>query len=480
VNQADPARKVARESCPVEPLPGPLPGSFFRPTRCLPCWSMTPNPTARPFVRQRATGPFWYAKWSRKGQPVIRALGRAWVEPDGNGGWRRRRGRAPAGVLTEARACQQMLELVREHDTEQTLLERDAEERRRRGVSFRELAHEYLRWLEDVKGAKPSTLRDHRFLLAEPGRAHRRGRGVSRGLIMATLGDRPAREVTTRDVEDLLRSVSSTGVAPRTVNKVRQLVCAIINYGMRPSTYALPANPAEHADRRREPDPAPLAFYSPEQVEALARALANGHHRNTSRPAPCQDEIIARTREDAQDAEIVRLAAYAGLRRGELVALRWRDVDFASRKIIVRRALSGATELKSTKSRRAREVPLPDQAAAALERLSRRGEFTGPDDYVFVNRLGRGLDPSALRRRYERARDAADLEPLKFHGLRHTYGSLLVAGGVDLPSVKAALGHSRITTTERYLHARPAGELAERFTRALAGAAVPLELPRAA
>jgi integrase len=67
---------------------------------------------------------------------------------------------------------------------------------------------------------------------------------------------------------------------------------------------------------------------------------------------------------------------------------------------------------------------------------------------------------------------------LRFHDLRHTYGSLLVAGGIDLPSVKAAMGHSRITTTERYLHARPAAELADRFTRALAGA--PAEVAAAA
>jgi hypothetical protein len=85
------------------------------------------------------------------------------------------------------------------------------------------------------------------------------------------------------------------------------------------------------------------------------------------------------------------------------------------------------------------------------------------------SRLGRRLDGSALRRRVERARDAAGLRALRFHDLRHTYGSLLVAGGVDLASVKAAMGHSRITTTERYLHARSAGELADRFTRALAG-----------
>ena len=430
---------------------------------------MSPNPTSRPYIRQRSTGPFWYAKWSRNGQPVIRALGRAWAEPDGNGGWRLRRGRAPEGVLTEAEAAVRMMALVRDHDAEQALLEQDADERRRRGIAFRELAGEYLDWLEHIKGAKPSTLRDHRLLLAEPGSAYRRGHGRSRGLVMGALGDRPAREVTTRDVEDLLRSVAATGVAARTVNKTRQLVCAIFNYGMRPSTYGLASNPVAFADRRAEPQRGPLAFYSPEQIEELARSLAAGAHRDPSRPAVGDDEVLARALEDAQDAELVRVAAYAGLRRGELVALRWRDVDFAGRKIIVRRSLSGATEVRSTKSRRAREVPLPAQASSALDSLSQRGEFTGADDYVFCSRLGRRLDPSAMRRRFERARDAAGLELLRFHDLRHTYGSLLVAGGIDLASVKAAMGHSRITTTERYLNARPAGELADRFTQALGG-----------
>src|SRR5436305_3285736 len=118
------------------------------------------------------------------------ANGRAWVDSDGNGGWRRRRGRSPEGLLTEAEAAERMLALVREHDADQTLTERDAEERRRRGVTFRELAGEYLEWLEHVKGAKPSTLRDHRLVLAEPGQAYRRGKGTSRGTVMVALGDR--------------------------------------------------------------------------------------------------------------------------------------------------------------------------------------------------------------------------------------------------------------------------------------------------
>ena len=69
-------------------------------------------------------------------------------------------------------------------------------------------------------------------------------------------------------------------------------------------------------------------------------------------------------------------------------------------------------------------------------RFSQREDFVSPDDYVFCNALGRRLDGSALRRRYKRARDAAGLRPLRWHDLRHTFGSLLVAGGVDLVSIK--------------------------------------------
>ena|SRR5581483_6161484 len=195
---------------------------------------------------------------------------------------------------------------------------------------------------------------------------------------MAALGDRPAREITTRDVETLLRSVAATGVAPRTVNGTLEIVSATFNYGMRASTYALSANPAAATDRRRMPEAGPLAFYSPDEIEALARSLAAGSHRDSRTPAVSEEEAEARAGQDVQDAELIRVAAYAGLGRGELVALRRCDVEFARHKITVRRAVSGDVEVRSTKSRRVREVPLPDQAAAALERLSRRGDSYEP------------------------------------------------------------------------------------------------------
>ena len=337
-------------------------------------------------------------------------------------------------------------------------------------MTFREVAYEYLHWLEHVRDAKPSTLLDHGYLLVEPGTPHRRGTGTHGGQIMKALGDRPAAEIATREINKLLVTVASRGIAARTINRHRQLIGAVFSYGCREATFALPRNPGLAADRRLEPEPDLLDFYSPEEVEALARALAAGLHRDPNAPPVSDEEARARAAEDRQDAEIIRLAAYAGLRRGELVALRWRDVYFGLRKLVVSRTISANVESTSTKSRRAREVPLPDQAAGALDRLSQRGDFTGPDDFVFVNRLGRRLDDSAVRRRMDRARERAGLRPLRFHDLRHTYGSLLVGGGIDLASVKAAMGHSRITTTERYLHARSAGALADRFTQALAPA----------
>jgi integrase len=169
--------------------------------------------------------------------------------------------------------------------------------------------------------------------------------------------------------------------------------------------------------------------------------------------------------EDHRDGEAVRVAAYSGLRLGELLALRWRDVDWTGSALTISRSLSSGVE-GTTKTGQIRRVPMADQAAAALDRLSQRQDFVSPDDYVFCNAFGRPLDGSALRRRYKRARDAAGLRQLRWHDLRHTFGSLLVAGGVDLVSIKDAMGHSQLTTTSRYLHARPATERAAAFTAA--------------
>jgi integrase len=343
--------------------------------------------------------------------------------------------------------------------------ERVAQERLTRGVTFREVAHSYMRWLADVAGAKPSTLRDRETVLGEPGVPRKRGEGTTLGHVMGALGERPAEKITTREIDELLATISATGASASTVNKYRSAVSTVFNYGCKRSTFALPSNPVTGADKRREPAQAPLVFYSPEEIEVIARALAGGQHRDPGYPAVNDGERLARQVEGQQDAEMVRVAAYAGLRRGELLALRWRDIDFAGSALTIARAMSAGVE-SSTKSGRVRRVPLADQAAGALDRMSRRDHFTSPDDLVFCNVFGGPLDGSALRRRYKRAQHAAGVRPLRFHDLRHTFGSLLAARGVDVVTIQKAMGHSALSTTSRYLHARPASEQAQAFTAA--------------
>jgi integrase len=132
--------------------------------------------------------------------------------------------------------------------------------------------------------------------------------------------------------------------------------------------------------------------------------------------------------------------------------------------MLVRRSLSAGVETEP-KGRRSRYVPLPDPALSALARLGARDEFTGEDDYVVCNRWGRHLDDSALRRRYQRGCEVAGLRRVKLHGLRHAAGSIL-ARVADPVFVRDYLGHSKLSTTDRYVSAKHRPEDFERLNRA--------------
>ena len=420
-------------------------------------------------MRRGADGqPFYEAKWRRAGRQLKRRIGSAWLVPGVDGSWQPRRGRVPAGYFDEIRAAVRMTELIAEHDAEESAVEERERDRKARGVTVRELAAEWLEYLAHEKGAKPSTLVDYGYLLREPGVPYSRGGGISLGRIMRAFGDVRVRDVTTPQIATFLRELDRSGVSPRSVNKHRQVLAAMFAYASREDTYALPANPVSATSKRREMPPAVLDFYEPEEIEALARSAFAGVHRGRPVYGLDADELVWRAWEDRQDAELYRVAAYTGMRLGELLALRWEDVDLNGRRLIVHRAVSADVE-GPTKSWQARALPLADPAAAALARLAARDDYTGRNDYVFCSRLGRRLDPSALRRRYGAARHAAGLRPLRFHALRHAAGSL-VAREAGAHFVQAFLGHSRLSTTERYLHAKSRPQDVDVLNRAFAGA----------
>lgn len=153
----------------------------------------------------------------------------------------------------------------------------------------------------------------------------------------------------------------------------------------------LPANPVASVEKYRQRSSGDIDVFSPEEVMALVRATGS-----------------------EQDAAIFLTAAFTGLRRGELLALRWRDVDFAGSVVRVR-ASYAAGELTTPKSGKVRSVPLAPEVATTLARLGQRPNWTSDDDLVFPGEAGDYLDGSALRRRYAAARGWAGLRSLRFH-----------------------------------------------------------------
>jgi len=176
---------------------------------------------------------------------------------------------------------------------------------------------------------------------------------------------------------------------------------------------------------------------------------------------------LLRATEDDQQRAIILTAALTGLRRGEVVALTWRDVDFAQNAIRVRANVSRG-QLVTPKSGKVRSVPMVDEVARALDGLSRREHFTADDYPVFVNTVGGRLDASKLTKRYRNAVKRAGIRPLPYHSLRHHFGSMAVRKA-NVVQVQSWMGHSDVRVTSRYLHhasqATDAALLSEAFAR---------------
>lgn len=166
-----------------------------------------------------------------------------------------------------------------------------------------------------------------------------------------------------------------------------------------------------------------------------------------------------------------------GLRRGELLALQWADVDWDRRQVRVSKALEkfeGTLRLKVPKTRASRRVvPLPRLAQQALvaqreyqeHRLHDLCVSVLPETPIF-DTFGSYKDPDAFSLAFYRLMKSLPIPKVRFHDLRHSFGSLLLAAGVDLKVISELLGHSEIgVTANQYLHLLPSvrREAADRF-----------------
>ena len=369
-------------------------------------------PTGHVFRVERTRGPAWYAKDRLPDcRQAQKKLGPAWTE----------RGRPPAGYFSKRLA--------------EDWLRSTLDEARRgvlpgmvkTGATFADAAAEWLRYVEHDRGRKPSTVEGYRAIV--------------RSQLLPEFGERPIEAITTPMVETWISRMDRSA---STRTKALVLLHGIFKRARK--VYDLPTNPVADVERPPMSRSGDIEVFSPEEVMALVRAAA-----------------------DEQDAAIFLTAAFSGLRRGELLALRWRDVDFSGSLIRVR-ASYAAGQVTTPKSGKVRSVPMAPDVAKALAELGTRGFKTGDDDLVFVGRLGSFVDPSALRRRYDAAVKRAGLRRLRFHDLRHTFGTRMIAKA-DIRRVQEWMGHADIQTTMKYLHYVPREDDARLVAEAFASAA---------
>lgn len=355
------------------------------------------QPAPRPifghvFKRKGKRGVVWYAKFRLPdGRQQKKRLGLAWTEKTA----------PPDGYFTKGKAQAHLDELLRQ--TRDGSLPGLVQT----GKTFADAADEWLAYSENVRDCKPSTMRDYRNMAR---------------VLVREFGRRKIESITTQDI-DLW--ISGYGGSNRTRQKYLVCLGSIFKRAMK--VYGLPRNPADLVERPRVRRAAKIDVLRPEEVLALVRAA-----------------------ESDQDAAIFHTAAFAGLRMGELLALRWRDVDFTRRTIHVRENWTQG-ETTTPKGGTERAVPMAEEVAERLARLGQRQHFTTDDDLVFCTPLGQHVGYKSLKERYRAALRAADLrEDFRFHNLRHTFGSTVIRHA-DSREVMEWMGHADLTTTRRYL-----------------------------
>jgi integrase len=238
--------------------------------------------------------------------------------------------------------------------------------------------------------------------------------------LIPALGSRRLDQIGVQEIEAFKAAKLKDEYAPKTVNNFLAVLRKLL-------TVAVDWEKLEHAPKvqwLKIPDPE-FDFFTFEEAERLVGGA----------PGDWKAMIVVGLR--------------TGLRIGELLALRWDDVDLVAGRLVVRRSVSRGL-IGTPKNGRSREIPLSDQALAALKgHRHLRGEL------VFCGESGRLLNRGECKWPLWRACQKAGLRRVGWHALRHTFASHLAMRGVPLKAVQELLGHSTMDMTMRYAHLSP-------------------------
>ena len=261
--------------------------------------------------------------------------------------------------------------------------------------------------------------------------------------------DKPLDRISDADVTRLLVHLRRLGRKPKTIRNIVSTLHSIFELAIRRRW--LTSNPCQA--RRPSGRPAQRRHPIPQS------GRADGGHRPRDRRRVAMGVI---------DRPLYLVAAMTGLRQGELLGLRWIDLDVHALKVRVRQSYVRG-EFKAPKSRRGtRGVPLADRLVNELAALAAVTAFHDEDDLVFGHPdTNDPLDRSQVRKRFQRACRRAGVRVVRFHDLRHTFGTRVAASGeVSLRTLQEWMGHRDARTTLIYADYQPSEREAELVSRA--------------
>ena len=276
---------------------------------------------------------------------------------------------------------------------------------------------------EWLAGARAGIVRTRSGIPTSPPRSAPTAQALNKHLL-PTLGRMRLTAITPNQIQDLVDALIATGAAPSTVRNAILPLRAIYRRASNRDEVAINPTlklilPAVRGRRDR--------VARPEEAEALIEAV------------PARDRALWAT------------ALYAGLRRGELLALRWANIELDQGLIRVKQSWDRVAGLVEPKSRHGRRrVPLSNTLRLYL--IAHHLLQPGPaDGFVFAGATGRPFDPVTVVQRARKAWTAAGLQRIGLHECRHTYAAFMIAAGVNAKALSTYMGHaasrSRSTAT---------------------------------
>ena len=343
-----------------------------------------------------------------------------------------------------------------------------------RKITLKEFAD---RWIEEYGkiNLQPGTLTKYREELNEK--------------ILPALGHRKLSELKPHVINAFLISLSKDGArrddkaggySKASIMKTRNVLSSILRTAT--EWEILEANQCSKVRLQHIDVTEKIKFFTPEQAVAFLEYIelpytvhVGGHRRvdDTGRPYCVKDYTISKFIPE-QVRLLFNLAIYAGLRKGELLALQWSDVDFeqdvirVSKSVIVVDGQHVCTKPKTKTSYRSVSIPhfltqrLSALKASREDFIAQVGDYWKGEDWIFVQDNGKMMNYSTpyqafqdVLHRYNQDKLPQDQLPrISFHGLRHTSATLLIAEHQDIKTVSKRLGHAQTSTTMNiYAHA---------------------------